>query len=340
MFLPVHFNLSYIFNVGSALGIIFTVQVMSGILLSFGFRRGSPFQSVTIITKEVFFGCLFRWVHINFASLIFLFLFIHILRNLYFRRFQLKGPWISGLFILLIIIIIAFLGYTLPYGRIRYYGGMVITNFLSSFPFIGRLLPIWVWGDFIISRRTISFFFSLHFMFPFIVFVIILIHIILLHKTGSSSPNALHSSKVKIKFHPYYTIKDIINLRLIVFSVLFMAYYPYYSVEVDNFLEANPIVSPLHIKPEWYFLPFYAILRSVERKGGGIILIMLSVIIFFILPFKSSLTKNSILKQLVVFLFVMVFIVLSFVGGIRVEYPYTIVGKIFTIIYFLLLLLI
>ena len=251
--------------------------------------------------------------------------------------------WISGLLILILSILTAFIGYVLPWGQISFWAATVITNLLSAIPYLGKIIVEWIWGRFSVSYPTLIRFFSFHFIVPLIIFILVIIHIILLHSNGSSNPISVNLRIDKIRFDPYFSIKDIIGvIFILIFFLILILLNPFYSVDSENFIESNPIITPIHIKPEWYFLFAYAILRSIPNKLGGVLALLFRILIFLIKPFQKIKIniKFNILKKFFVIIFFYNFLILSYLGAKAIEFPYEILSKIFRISYFLLCLLI
>lgn len=336
--LPAHHSLSYFWNFGSFLGIILIWQILTGLLLSFNYIRDSVggFESIILTTRERFFGYALRWAHLNGGSLFFLVAYLHMFRGLFFLSFRLTLPWLRGTTILILLIATAFLGYVLPWGQISLWGATVITNLLSTIPFVGPIVVVWVWGGFSVTSYTLGIFYSFHFILPLIILALVLFHLIFLHETGSSSKLALHTRDSKTKFYFSFVIKDVINFFCFFLFVLIIFLSPFKLGDPENFNLANPLSSPLHIQPEWYFLFAYAILRSIPNKLGGVIALVISVVCFYFLPFFSKI-KTSLLKtnSYLCWRFFFIFIILTWIGGKPVETPYVIIGQIFTLFYFL-----
>lgn len=339
--LPAPVNLSVIWNFGSILGICLIIQLLTGILLSIHYTANVEiaFNRISHIIRDVNYGWLIRNVHSNGASLFFIAIYIHVGRGIYYGSYHLKKTWNMGIIIILSTIATAFLGYVLPWGQISFWGATVITNLLSAFPYIGSLLVNWIWGGFRVDNATLSRFFSLHFLLPFIIAILTIIHLFFLHITGSRNPMGVNSNIDKIPFHPFFSIKDLIGFRITLFILFLVTIYsPYILSDPDNFTPANPIVTPIHIQPEWYFLFAYAILRSIPNKLGGVIALFLSIIILAILPFSIQTKFKGIqfypLNQINFWLFLTVVILLTWIGARPVEIPYSDTGIILTLIYF------
>nr|YP_010125588.1 cytochrome b [Phlogotettix monozoneus]QCB91438.1 cytochrome b [Phlogotettix monozoneus] len=339
--LPAPINLSAWWNFGSILGLCLTIQLVTGILLSMHYTANieMAFNSVSHITRDVNYGWLMRNIHSNGASLFFICLYLHVGRGMYYGSFHLMKTWNMGIIILLSTMATAFLGYVLPWGQMSFWGATVITNLLSALPYIGPMLVNWIWGGFSVDNATLSRFFSLHFMLPFIIAMLTMIHLFFLHMTGSSNPIGVNSNLDKIPFHPFFSIKDLMGFSITISLLLMLAMsYPYMLSDPDNFTPANPMVTPVHIQPEWYFLFAYAILRSIPNKLGGVMALFLSIIILAILPFSMKSKFKGIqfypISQFNFWMFVTTIILLTWIGARPVELPYTNTGMVLTVIYF------
>ena len=342
IFIPIPSNISYMWNFGSLLGLNLILQILTGLFLTIHYHGdlNSAFDRIDQIIRNVNNGWIIRFIHTNGASLFFLLIFIHIGRGLYYKSFFLKRKtWLSGVLILLLLIIIAFIGYVLPWGQISFWGATVITNLLTALPYIGKIITNWIWGGFSVSGATLTRFFRLHFLIPFILLIIILIHLIFLHETGSSNPLGNNSYNDIISFHPFFSWKDIYGLIFLMILFIFINLHaPYFFIDPDNFIKANPIVTPPHIQPEWYFLFAYAILRSIPNKLGGVIALFIRILIFLTLKFIFK--KRGFFKKKVIFWFFCInFFILTFLGACVVEHPYVQISQICGIIYFILLLI-
>nr|WRY72459.1 cytochrome b [Warodia biguttata] len=344
--LPAPINLSAWWNFGVLLGMCLVMQILSGILLSMHYSADvkMAFDTVSHITRNVNYGWAMRTIHSNGASLFFICLYIHTGRGIYYGSYKYTKTWILGVMLMLITMATAFLGYVLPWGQMSFWGATVITNLLSAIPYIGGMLVNWLWGGFAVDNATLSRFFSLHFMLPFILLMLTVIHIFFLHTTGSNNPTGLNSNVDKVPFHPYFSIKDLMGVTLIMTGLLMLNFNsPYLLSDPDNFINANPMVTPVHIQPEWYFLFAYAILRSIPNKLGGVMALFLSILILMILPFSMKMKFKSIsfypLSQYMYWLFIVVVILLTWIGARPVEEPFTNTGVILTIIYFLYFIL-
>jgi ubiquinol-cytochrome c reductase cytochrome b subunit len=341
---PTPVNLGYVWNFGSLLGLILVSQIVSGVLLAMQYTPNIEyaFLSVEHIMRDVNYGWFFRYLHANGASFFFFFVYLHLARSLYFGFFTRPrlALWYSGIIIFFLMMAIAFMGYVLPWGQMSFWGATVITNLFTAIPFFGELIAYWLWGGFSVGNATLVRFFSLHYCLPFILLGLILVHLILLHQEGSNNPITILYITDKIFFYPYFYIKDYFGFFIVVFSMLFIiSYYPDLLGHPDNYIEANALVTPAHIVPEWYFLPFYAILRAVPSKLGGVVLMGLSIAILFILPFlslhiRSTFSPARVLYNNFIFFFFFVVILLGYLGGLPIEEPYTIVSQIFAVYYF------
>lgn len=337
-------NIYYWWNFGSLLAICLIIQIISGLFLSIFYENNiyETFRRIRNIDRNINIGWLIRSLHANGASLFFIFIYLHIGRGLYFKSFYLKYVWWSGVTILLILFITAFIGYVLPWGQIRFWGATVITNLLSSIPYAGKIITLWLWGNFSVRKATLSRFFSLHFLLPFLLLALIILHILFLHNKGRSNPLGLNSNLDKLPFQPYFIIKDIMGIFFsLSFFILISIRLPTVFIDPDNFQIANPMVTPPHIQPEWYFLFAYAILRTIPNKLGGVLALIISILILLILPFftfnnfnKHNLF-NKILFKIIFNLWIINFLYLSLIGAMPIEEPYILISKLRRIIYFL-----
>ncbi len=340
--LPAPNNISIWWNYGSLLGLCLVIQIVTGLFLSIHYspRIEIAFSSVCHINREVNYGWLIRAAHANGASLFFIFIYIHMGRGIYYGSFYIIETWNVGLLIFILSIATAFLGYVLPWGQIRFWGATVITNLFSAIPYIGKILVEWIWGGFAVDAATLNRFFALHFIIPFVIVFIVVLHIIFLHQTGSNNPLGVNCDSDRVPFHRYYSIKDMLgySIALIIF-ILVVTLTPNIFTDPENFILANPLVTPIHIKPEWYFLWLYAILRSIPNKLGGVIALFSAIIIIFTLPLISSILKKRLVFyphiQLLFWGLVSSFIILTWIGGKPVEDPYILIGQTFTTLYFL-----
>nr|UZT67535.1 cytochrome b [Figites sp. ZJUH 20220010] len=342
MYLPTPMNISVYWNFGSILGICLMIQIITGLFLSMHYTPhiDYAFNSVIHIMHDVNYGWLMRLIHMNGASFFFMFLFFHIGRGMYYGSYMLMLSWVSGSIIFILTMGIAFLGYVLPWGQMSYWGATVITNLVSAIPLIGNDIVIWLWGGYSINNATLNRFYSLHFILPFVILLLIFIHLMGLHVTGSNNPLGLNSNVYKISFHNYFTVKDIQGfILMLLMLVLLCLMNPYILGDPENFNMANSMITPIHIQPEWYFLFAYAILRSIPNKLGGVIALLLSVSIILIMPFYNCSQMQSLssypLNQLIYWLFINVVILLTWIGMKPIEYPFMLFGQILTFLYFI-----
>lgn len=340
--LPRPSNIRTWWNFGSLLGICLIIQIITGIFLAIHYTPdvNIAFNSINHICLDVNNGWIIRTCHANGASFFFICLYIHIGRGIYYESFKLVSTWTIGVIILFVTIATAFLGYVLPWGQISFWGATVITNLLSAIPYLGTTIVQWLWGGFAIENATLTRFFTLHFLLPFIIAAIVIIHLLFLHQTGSNNPIGINRNNDKIPFHPYFSIKDIagfITIRIILIILIIIE--PYILRDPDNFLPANPLVTPIHIQPEWYFLFAYAILRSIPNKLGGVIALIISIAILLIIPFtdkkKIQSTQFYPINKILFWTFSSIFLLLTWIGARPVENPFINLGQILTILYFL-----
>nr|YP_001165342.1 apocytochrome b [Phytophthora ramorum]ABG54094.1 apocytochrome b [Phytophthora ramorum]ACD46611.1 apocytochrome b [Phytophthora ramorum] len=340
---PTPINLNYFFGFGSLAGIMLVVQILTGIFLAMHYTPhiDLAFNSVEHIMRDVNNGWLIRYTHANGASFFFIVVYVHIFRGLYYGSYitPREALWCSGVIIFILMMATAFMGYVLPWGQMSFWGATVITNLFSAIPLIGKDIVDWLWGGFAVDNPTLNRFFSLHFTFPFVIVGAVLIHLILLHEVGSNNPLGITLKTENIPFYPYFYTKDLFGLMVLFFIFfIFVFYYPNTLGHPDNYIEANPMKTPLHIVPEWYFLPFYAILRSIPNKIGGVIAMFGSLIILLTIPFTNSSEIRSTafrpIFKICYWLLVIAFLLLGWVGQCPVEYPYTEIGIISMIYYF------
>nr|YP_009503508.1 cytochrome b [Isoperla bilineata]AXB38854.1 cytochrome b [Isoperla bilineata] len=340
--LPAPVNISAWWNFGSLLGLCLGVQIVTGLFLAMHYTAhvDLAFNSVAHICRDVNYGWLLRTLHANGASFFFICLYLHTGRGMYYGSYMFTPTWMIGVIILFLVMGTAFMGYVLPWGQMSFWGATVITNLLSAVPYLGVDLVQWVWGGFAVDNATLTRFFTFHFVLPFIVAAAVLIHLLFLHQTGSNNPLGLNSDVDKIPFHPYFTFKDIVGfLVLIMILTMLTLLEPYLLGDPDNFIPANPLVTPVHIQPEWYFLFAYAILRSIPNKLGGVIALVLSIAILLILPFSNKSNFRGMqfypINQIMFWSLLVIVILLTWIGARPVEDPYILVGQILTVLYFL-----
>lgn len=344
--LPTPRNLTFFWNLGSLLGLRLIIQIFSGIFLAIHYKNdiNLAFFRIDEIYRNIKIGWLIRLIHRNGARIFFICIYIHIGRGIYFNRFiTKKKTWISGSLIFIILIATAFLGYVLPWGQISLWGATVITNLFSAIPFIGTEIVFWLWGGFSVEAPTLRRFFAFHYLLPFILTAITLIHLITLHEFGSSNPIGFNSNLSKIKFYPYYIIKDILGMLIyLLFLTLIIFFKPWVFADPENFILANSITTPVHIQPEWYFLFAYTILRAIPRKLGGVLALFLSVIILFILPVLTRKNKiNNTLfnppKKLFFWILINIFIILTWIGAKPARGIYVLFRQYISFFYFFIL---
>jgi len=344
--LPAPNNISIWWNYGSLLGICLVIQILTGLFLSIHYVSNIEiaFSSVAHISRDVNYGWIIRAIHANGASIFFLFLYLHIGRGIYYGSYNLVETWNIGIILFILTMATAFIGYVLPWGQIRFWGATVITNLFSALPYIGKILVEWIWGGFAVDNATLNRFFAIHFILPFIIVAMIFFHLVFLHQTGSSNPLGINSDRDRIPFHNYYSRKDATGFLIALTGfILIILFLPRLLTDPENFLLANPLVTPIHIKPEWYFLWVYAILRSIPNKLGGVLALFIALLILFILPISTKINKQRLsfypLTQLLFWVLVASWIILTWIGGRPVEDPFILIGQSFTVIYFLFFLL-
>nr|YP_009469781.1 cytochrome b [Eomantis yunnanensis]AVE15779.1 cytochrome b [Eomantis yunnanensis] len=338
--LPLPTNITSMWNFGSLLGVCLIIQIATGLFLAMHYSAhiDLAFTSVAHICRDVNYGWLLRTLHANGASMFFVCIYLHIGRGMYYGSYKLFYTWMVGVLILFLVMATAFMGYVLPWGQMSFWGATVITNLLSAIPYLGIELVQWVWGGFAVDNATLNRFFTFHFVLPFIVAATAMVHLLFLHQTGSNNPLGLNSDLDKIPFHPYFTFKDILGfIVLFMILVILSLKEPYILGDPDNFIPANPLVTPVHIQPEWYFLFAYAILRSIPNKLGGVIALVMSIAILFFMPFTSSNSRGLQYYPINQFMFwsmVVIVILLTWIGARPVEDPYILTGQILTVLYF------
>nr|AIG23473.1 cytochrome b [Phascogale calura] len=343
--LPAPSNISAWWNFGSLLGICLIIQILTGFFLAMHYTSDTltAFTSVAHICRDVNYGWLLRNLHANGASMFFVCLFLHVGRGIYYGSYLYKETWNIGVILLLTVMGTAFVGYVLPWGQMSFWGATVITNLLSAIPYIGTTLAEWIWGGFAVDKATLTRFFAFHFILPFIVMALAIVHLLFLHETGSNNPSGINPDSDKIPFHPYYTIKDALGAILLLLVLLLLALFSPDSLgDPDNFSPANPLNTPPHIKPEWYFLFAYAILRSIPNKLGGVLALLASILILLIIPLLHTANQRSMMfrpvSQTLFWILTADLITLTWIGGQPVEQPFIIIGQLASMLYFLLIL--
>jgi ubiquinol-cytochrome c reductase cytochrome b subunit len=339
--LPAPSNISAWWNFGSLLGICLIIQILTGLFLAIHYTADieTAFNSVNHICRDVNYGWLLRTIHANGASFFFICIYLHIGRGIYYGSYHFIPTWFVGVFLLFAVIGTAFIGYVLPWGQISFWGATVITNLLSAIPYLGNDLVQWLWGGFAVDNPTLTRFFTFHFLLPFVVRALTIIHLLFLHQTGSNNPLGINRNIDKIPFHPYFSFKDIFGFILIVILLVILTLAaPYDLGDPDNFIPANPLVTPPHIQPEWYFLFAYAILRSIPNKLGGVIALVISIAILFILPFTNQNNFKRLqfypINQFLFWNILIIVLWLTWIGARPVEDPFILTGQILTVLYF------
>lgn len=377
IYYPTPKNLNYIWSFGSLAGIFFFLQIITGIFLAMHYIPNVElaFLSVEHIMRDVSFGWLLRYLHANGASMVFILLYLHLAKGLYYRSYSYSRIvlWFSGVFIFLLMMATAFVGYVLPWGQMSFWGATVITNLITAIPYIGEPIAFWLWGGFSVGNPTLNRFFSIHYLLPFLIIGLVFLHLAFLHEQGSTNSLGVSSSRDLIKFWPYFGIKDSF-IFIFFFSIygFILFFFPNDLGHTDNYIPANPLVTPAHIVPEWYFLPFYAILRAIPNKLGGVIAMLAAILIFLVLPLLSLISLQSVgsslvvksntshqiiknfcgiksllvlkasrfnpLRKIIFWLFLVDLLFLGYIGGNLAEEPFITAGRIASISYFFLLL--
>lgn len=336
-------NLTYFWNFGVYAITCLAIQILTGVFLAMHYSGDITyaFSSVEHIMRDVNYGWALRYIHANGASMFFIVVYIHTFRGLYYGSFThpREALWCVGVIILLLMILTAFMGYVLPWGQMSFWGATVITNLITAIPIIGKNILYWIWGGQSIGNATLTRFYSLHYLFPFIIAALVVLHIIFLHMHGSNNPLGIHVSYDEITFSPYYIVKDLYGLNLfLIFYAVFVFFIPNYLGHPDNYIQANPLVTPPHIVPEWYFLPFYAILRSIPEKITGVVAMLASILVLLFIPFFVRPETRSLwfrpVSRYMFWIFVVTALTLGWVGGKPVEYPFIQLGRFMTAMYF------
>jgi len=340
---PSPINISYLWSFGSTAGLCLVIQILTGIFLAMHYTPhvDLAFNSVEHIMRDVNNGWLIRYLHANGASMFFIVVYSHMFRGVYYGSYMYPREhlWYSGILIFFLMMAAGFMGYVLPWGQMSFWGATVITNLFSAIPLIGPAIVEWLWGGFSVDNATLNRFFSLHYLVPFLIAGAVLIHLSLLHKDGSNNPLGINSSIDNIPFYPYFYTKDLLAfLVLLLFFSFFVFYYPNTLGHSDNYIPANPLVTPTHIVPEWYFLPFYAILRSIPDKLGGVLAMGGAIAAWLTLPLlNTSEVRSTEFRPIFGFFYWFLaadFLLLGWIGQKPVEDPYIMVGVLATIFFF------
>jgi quinol-cytochrome oxidoreductase complex cytochrome b subunit len=345
---PAPINITYFWNFGIFALVCLAVQLVTGILLAMHYvpNIDLAFNSVEHIMRDVNYGWLIRYVHANGASMFFIAVYTHLFRGLYYGSYFYPREflWCSGVIILLLMIVTGFFGYVLPWGQMSFWGATVITNVASTIPYVGDQLVIWLWGGFAVANPTLNKFYSLHYLLPFVILALVFLHLIFLHEFGSSNPLGINFKVDQITFNPYFTIKDFYSvIYFFMFFFVFVFFVPNLLGHPDNYIPANPEATPAHIVPEWYLLPFYAILRSIPNKLGGVIALLFALVSLFILPFLNNSNIRSSqfrpIYKISFWFFLIDCILLCWIGAKPIEDPYLIIGQYATGFYFIYLII-
>jgi len=343
VYYPAPSNITYAWNFGILAGVCLFIQILTGVTLAMHYAPNISiaFASVEHIMRDVNYGWLLRYTHANGASMFFIIVYLHIFRGLYYGSYLYPREhlWFSGVTIYILMMATGFLGYVLPWGQMSFWGATVITNLFSAIPVIGPAIVFWLWGGFSVDNPTLNKLFSIHYLLPFLILGMVILHIVFLHENGSNNPLGVRATVDYLPFSPYSVYKDLYSILLfIVFFCFFIFFFPNYLGHPDNYIAANSMVTPPHIVPEWYYLPFYAILRSIPNKLGGVVAMSAAILIMLALPFVGESPSRSAqfrpLYKILFWIFFLNSLILGWIGGNPVKYPYYEIGQLSTLFYF------